>query len=105
MSDIMPTGYSPTADWTEDEWAKLAVWLRGVLLQGTAVVTFTKVDGTERVMTCTLNPELLPPVVIKEATDKPPRKESITSIRVYDTEISEWRSFVTKSIKHIGFTL
>ena len=105
MSDIMPNGYSPTADWTDDEWAKLAVWLRGVLLQGTAVITFTKVDGTERIMTCTLNPTLLPPVVIKEATDKPARKESTTSIRVYDTEISEWRSFVTKSIKNISFSL
>jgi hypothetical protein len=105
MSDIMPSGYSPTADWTDDEWTKLNVWLKGVLLQGPVVVKFTKLNGDERIMTCTLNPELLPPVEIKEVTDKPERKKSDTSIAVYDLTAKAWRSFVTKSVKHIGFSL
>ena len=69
----------------------------------TAVITFTKKDGTERVMNCTTNPVVVPKVEIKEGAT--PRKQSETTMRVFDTDIKEWRSFTTKSIKQINVTL
>jgi hypothetical protein len=54
-------------------------------------------------MKCTLDPEILPKIEIKE--DAKPRKESTTSIRVFDTEKNEWRSFTIKSVKNVKFTI
>ena len=81
--------------------AQLHKWLKGVLSTGPLTVVFTKVDGTERVMRCTLNPEELPPVVIKEGAK--PRKEttSTKALRVFDLEKKEWRSFTIKNVKRI----
>jgi hypothetical protein len=92
-----------STDWTDKDWNKLDKWLRGILKTETVTVTFTKKDGTERVMNCTLNPDIVPKVEIKE--DAKPRKQSETSIRVFDTDIKEWRSFTTKSIKHLSVTI
>jgi len=76
-------------------------WLKDMLSVTEATVTFTKVDGTERVMKCTLEAAKLPPVVIKE--DAKPRKEttSTKALRVFDVEKQEWRSFTVKNIKRI----
>lgn len=76
-------------------------WLKDVLSVAEATITFTKVDGTERVMKCTLEATKLPPVVVKE--NAKPRKQSDTtkSLRVFDLEKNEWRSFNIKSIKKI----
>ena len=95
-----------TTEWTDKDWDKLTEWLGGVLKVIPVTITFTKKDGSERVMKCTLDPELLPKVEPKLVTeDKKPRKESITSMRVFDLEKNEWRSFTIKSIKHISATL
>ncbi len=83
--------------------ANLHAWLKSMLQTGPATVTFTKVDGTERVMKCTLEAKDLPPVVIKE--DSKPRKEtsSTKALRVFDLEKQEWRSFTIKNITSINF--
>lgn len=80
-------------------------WLKSMLSVTEAKVTFTKVDGTERVMRCTLEANKLPPVVIKE--DAKPRKEttSTKALRVFDVEKQEWRSFTIKNIKRIEISL
>lgn len=80
-------------------------WLKGVLTTTEATVTFTKVDGTERVMKCTLEADKLPPVVVKE--DAKPRKQSDSTkaLRVFDLEVKEWRSFTIKNIKRIELTI
>jgi len=64
-------------------------------------VTFTKVDGTERVMKCTLMSEHIPnapstngEIVLKETTSK--------TISVWDTEASGWRSFRVDNVKSIS---
>ena len=82
--------------------AAVHAWLKMVLLQQSATITFTKVDGTERVMKCTLEATELPPVVIKE--DAKPRKEttSTKALRVFDLEKKEWRSFTDKNLKQIS---
>jgi hypothetical protein len=80
-------------------------WLKDVLSNVPATITFTKVDGTQRVMKCTLEPAKLPPVVIKEGAK--PRKEttSTKALRVFDLELKEWRSFTTKNVKRIELDL
>ena len=94
---------TPTSDWKEEDWINFESWLRGMLSTNTVTVTFTKKDGTERVMNCTTNPVVVPKVEIKEGAT--PRKQSETTMRVFDTDIKEWRSFTTKSIKQINVTL
>lgn len=92
-----------TAEWTDKDWDKFTVWLKGMLTVSEGIVTFTKSDGSERVMKCTLNPEQLPKVEIKE--DAKPRKESTTSMRVFDLEKNEWRSFTIKKVTKVNFTI
>lgn len=80
-------------------------WLKDIMSVTEVTVTFTKVDGTERVMKCTLEADKLPPVVIRE--DAKPRKEttSTKALRVFDIEKQEWRSFTIKNIKRIDLSL
>jgi hypothetical protein len=80
-------------------------WLKDILAVTEAKITFTKVDGTERVMQCTLEATKLPPVVVKE--DAKPRKQSDSTkaLRVFDVEKQEWRSFTIKNIKRIELSL
>jgi hypothetical protein len=62
-------------------------------------VVFTKKDGTERAMKCTLNESTIP-------SDKLPKnketKFSDDALRVFDTQIAEWRSFRWDSIKTVN---
>jgi hypothetical protein len=104
MSDthVLPI-YADIADWGDSEWNSFTVWLQGALKTNIVDVTFIKKDGTERLMKCTLDPALLPKVEIKE--DAKPRKESTTSMRVFDTEKNEWRSFTIRSIRNVKFTI
>lgn len=92
-----------TADWTVEDWDKMYDWLHGMLMVTEATITFVKKDGTERVMRCTLEPDKLPRVEIKE--DKEPRKKSTTTMSVYDLEVQGWRSFTVKSIKRIHMVI
>lgn len=66
-----------------------------VLHTATAMVSFTKKDGTVRDMQCTLKSDLLPAKVeVVLAEGATPRAMSSTdSISVYDLEKSAWRSF------------
>jgi hypothetical protein len=81
--------------------ANLHKWLKDVLSVLEATITFTKVDGTERVMKCTLDVNKIPKVEVTE--NKKPRKvsESTKALRVFDLEKNEWRSFTIKNIKRI----
>ena len=88
-----------TKDWTEKDWAKFQKWLKGMLEVTDVTVTFTKKDGTERVMMCTLNPEFLPKAEVKE--DKATRKKPDDLMVVYDIQSHGWRSFSIKSVKQV----
>jgi hypothetical protein len=104
MSDIMPNGTKPKSHWTDKDWDVFTHWIKGVLHTSPVTVTFTKKDGTEREMRCTLDPELYPPLK-PLAEGKVPRKESPAVMRVFDLDLKEWRSFTIKSVKHITFSL
>lgn len=74
--------------------------LKKILHEHSMVVVFTKKDGTERTMHCTLQADLLPVVDKIEGDEiKKIRKESEESVRVWDLEKKEWRSFRIDSIK------
>jgi len=93
----------PAEIWTEDEWNSFTDWLQDLLKTNTVTVTFTKKDGTDRVMNCTLNPDMLPVVELKEdMIPKPERKKSTTTIAVYDIDSNGWRSFTIKSITNVA---
>lgn len=88
----------------DDRTAKLLEeWLHGILPQTAMTITFTKKDGTERVMRCTLQPEHLPPQPVTE--NKEPRKKAEGVIAVYDLDAKGWRSFVVKNVTHVQFTI
>jgi len=104
--DVLEVPYQPTKDWTDSEWNKFTSWLNGMLKVTDMTITFTKKDGTVRIMKCTLNPDVLPVVETKPlAEGKTPRKESTTSIRVFDLEKKEWRSFTTQSVTRVEFSI
>ena len=92
-------------------------WIKGLLSTGEVTVTFIKADGTDRKMLCTLDGSKIPtkplpptnstaPVdgIVRES--KRPRKEPDPhSIRVYDLEKTEWRSFRFDRLRKVSATL
>lgn len=90
---------------SEETFKKFKRWLKGHLAFGPVTVTFTKKDGTERVMNCTTNKELVPPVEVKETVEKKERKVNEDTMPVYDLEVKAWKSFRWDSIKQVRFEL
>lgn len=88
-----------------DEEAATHQWMKDMLRESIAEVIFTKKDGTERVMRCTLNPEYLP-AIQKEASEvSEVRQKSNTSLSVFDVEAQAWRSFRFDSVKEFSIEL
>jgi hypothetical protein len=77
--------------------------LKQILQDNVMSVVFTKVDGSERTMNCTLIPEYVPqkPVVERQQllTESLPRAESPDTLAVWDVDANGWRSFRLDSIK------
>jgi len=72
-----------------------------MLRHNIVTVTFTKVDGSERTMKCTLMAEYVPnaptnngQVLLQESESK--------AVSVWDTEVNGWRSFRVDSVKNIS---
>jgi len=76
--------------------------LTDLLRNNIVTVTFTKVDGTERVMKCTLLGEYVPNaatngrVLLNEDTN------GGTSISVWDVEANAWRAFRIGAVKNVS---
>lgn len=81
-------------------------WLTGHLAFGPVTVTFTKKDGTERVMRCTTSTELVPQEPIVEGAE-PKREKKVNEevCPVYDLESNHWKSFRWDSVKSVMFTI
>jgi hypothetical protein len=93
-------------DMTEQDWEVFLPWLKDMLKMGPVSVTFTKKDGTVRVMNCTLDPTLLPAVAVTE--DVEPKKKKAASgntMAVYDLEAKGWRSFTTRAVSRVEIKL
>ena len=74
-------------------------WLISLLEQSPVEVVFTKKDGTERTLKCTLMEKFLPETV---GSDRPRNDETLA---VYDLEKEGWRSFRWDSVKQVNFSL
>jgi len=81
-------------------------WLKSHLAFGPVTVTFTKKDGTERVMLCTTSTDLVPVEPIVEGAE-PKREKKVNEdvCPVYDLESKHWKSFRWDSVKSVMFTI
>ena len=77
--------------------------LLSMLLQDTYQVTFDKLDGNERVMTCTLNPRYMPPrdIITEEDTSRETNPADAKNITVWDITANAWRSFHYTRVKKV----
>ncbi len=77
-------------------------WLLGLLSdeKNPTTVTFLKKDGTQRVMRCTRSPSQIP----EDLQPKNGTNDSETSIRVFDLDKNEWRSFIVENVKRIEYS-
>jgi len=91
-------------------------WVRSLLQNSKVTVTFVKSDGSVRDMLCTLDHSLIPPrPVVPQRGDsvdgivresRKPRKEPDPhSLRVFDIEKQEWRSFRFDRLQKVTATL
>lgn len=113
--DSVPTG--TIVDWTPDQWTNFKNWLKDVLRKETVQVIFTKKDGTERILNCTLNSTYIQTnleLAAKKYQDEHPLEASIavpkvirrTSknkdlIVVWDVDKNEWRSFSVQNLTNV----
>jgi hypothetical protein len=90
---------------SETDMPKFKRWLKGLLKKEKVTVTFTKKDGSERIMRCTTNPTYImfkDPAIVES---KKERKTNDDAVPVFDLEADAWRSFRWDSIKSVSFTL
>lgn len=112
---------APGTQYQEADDANKAIirdWVRTLLQTSTITVTFVKADGTDREMLCTLDHAKIPPAPVKtvnltagstanidgltESKEKKVRKQPDPhSIRVFDLDKQEWRSFRFDRLKKI----
>ena len=72
------------------------------LMSGVYNVTFTKVDGTERTMHCTLKEDILPPAKQEDPlSQKKVRAINDEVLVVYCTDKNEWRSFRVANVTSV----
>ena len=77
-------------------------WLISLLRENPVEILFTKKDGSDRLMKCTLQESKIPS---ENAPKGAERAKSEDSVAVYDLEKSAWRSFRWDSIKSVHFEL
>lgn len=77
-------------------------WLKSHLRMGPVKVTFTKKDGSERVMNCSLQENV---VVPHEKTTDRVKEDNPETLAVWDIDKKAWRSFRLDSIKQVEFTI
>lgn len=65
------------------------------LAENICVVTFTKINGQERTMTCTRSAKIIPQ---KDNLDTTSRRQSPATCSVWSVEDAAWRSFRLDSV-------
>ena len=90
---------------SEKDFKLFKKWLTGHLKNGPVTLTFTKKDGSDRVMKCTTNPTYImfkDPSILESKSD---RKVNEDVMPVFDLDAGGWRSFRWDSIKSVAFTI
>jgi len=72
--------------------------IKNLLHENVCEIVFTKVDGTDRTMRCTLLEQYLPP---SPSNDTSAKKSNPNTLIVWDLDAVGWRSFRTASLKTI----
>jgi hypothetical protein len=70
--------------------------LKQELKEGVKTITFTKADGTQRVLRCTLQESALPQVDASKVTTT--KKQNDDALAVWDLDNAGWRSFRFDSV-------
>lgn len=68
------------------------------LREGTCEVTFTKVNGEERVMECTLQFDMIPEELHPKSDGNSDSEVNTEVVKVFDLEKQGWRSFRVDSV-------
>jgi WYL_2, Sm-like SH3 beta-barrel fold len=92
----------------EKEFETFKDWTYGLLRDPNAkdlCIVFTKKDGTEREMFCTLVESKIPEDKRPQTQEEKSSQTSGSAVRVFDTEKQEWRSFRWDSVKKVNFDL
>lgn len=79
-------------------------FLKGVLTAGPVIVKFVKTDGSDRIMSCTTNTQLIESRIGQNHASialEGMRAENDNVIRVFDIEKNAWRSFRVDSVYHV----
>ena len=113
LDNFSPADWKP--DWyqqaCDDQKINFRNWLQKTLMNERMNVTFTKTDGTERHMHCTLNHELVPSLydldadVNKTEEAQQARKPNLEVLSVWDLDKAAWRSFRLDKIKYFSYNL
>lgn len=69
------------------------------LHRGICKVVFEKKDGSIRTMNCTLHPDRLPTRQTLNEVESATTPQTQSNIRVFDTDLQEWRSFRVESVQ------
>ena len=72
------------------------------LHRGICNVVFEKKDGSVRNMNCTLHPDRLPARQTLNEVESATAPQNQSNIRVFDTDLQEWRSFRVESVQSFG---
>lgn len=91
-----------TKQYIEDDMTRDDIFI--LLKNNTAVVTFTKVTGEERIMRCTLKEDIIPSVEedgLQQAGFTPHKPVNEKVLPVWDIDNNGWRSFRIDSIKSV----
>ena len=97
---------------SDKEFVEFKTWTYGILKDSNVKnvrITFTKKDGTEREMQCTLVQSRIPadkqPTTAKPVEEETNSQITGSAVRVFDEEKSEWRSFRWDSVKSVNFDI
>jgi len=73
--------------------------IKELLRDSVAEISFTKKDGTERIMNCTLQSNLIPEEHTPKGTST--AKENLDIINVFDLDKIGWRSFLVDNVQYV----
>ena len=76
--------------------------IKELLRDSVAEISFTKKDGTERIMKCTLQSDLIPEEHTPKGTGT--TKENLDIINVFDLDKIGWRSFLVDNVQYVKTT-
>jgi len=91
---------------TENGMDEFKRWLNTELHRQVVTVVFTKKDGTERTMRCTLDPQGMPAIEAEKSVvteSKTPRKSNPDVRTCYDVDGSAWKSFRWDSVTAVTY--